>query len=703
MCDFTAECTDAVTLDPYKRVCYSNGLVLGVDEFLQEELYLLEKHRLHNRALHGYGTICGLDVSVRDAEGDAGPEIVVSPGLALNPVGHEIRVPQPQCARLDEWLLRHPEVAGSPPAVGSPAELSLHVVLCYRECKTDEVPIPGGPCRTLDDSTAPSRIADAFELALRTEPPEQFEEDAIRAFGDLLRAVEIVPGGTVGVEEMAELVRSLASGSPPGFEPFFDASPPGVQVAPEDAEEVLRAAFRVWVTEVRPRILPDGRNCASGPPREECVLLARLDFPVEEGVDGSLRVAGDASVIAIEEDDRPYLLQTRVLQELWIADEGGGGGGGGAPVITVHADLDALDADDHLQYLLVDPVTRALVADLDADGIGGPFIVSGLREASANGEAVRFEQAVKVGDEAGAPGQDVRGTYPDVLTVVGLQERPVAPDAPAADEVLTWTGAQWEPRPLPAGGGGVGEAGLTRIVALNWVHGQVGGFPVLELDGRRLRAVACAFGRREPNDGARVRVEGGSLDGRTYELFSEQAELTLGPGLTTELRIAGRIVPLDEINVAGGVITSAVTATSPAPGAALVFDDAEIGDGRALNRALDQSSGSFLVLLRGDFVVDEEGRAIDAEHLRSALPTGDRPQAAELGIQGGRFESWFRLRGRIDINLATRDELLTLPGINPARADAILARRPFGSVEELREVNGIGPVRFDQIRDLVTV
>ena len=42
-------------LDPDKRVKYSLGLVLGVDEFEQEQHYLLGRGRQHNRALHGYG------------------------------------------------------------------------------------------------------------------------------------------------------------------------------------------------------------------------------------------------------------------------------------------------------------------------------------------------------------------------------------------------------------------------------------------------------------------------------------------------------------------------------------------------------------------------------------------------------------------------------------------------------------------------
>jgi competence protein ComEA len=48
---------------------------------------------------------------------------------------------------------------------------------------------------------------------------------------------------------------------------------------------------------------------------------------------------------------------------------------------------------------------------------------------------------------------------------------------------------------------------------------------------------------------------------------------------------------------------------------------------------------------------------------------------------------------RIDVNRASRDELMQVPNIGPALADAIVAerqRRPFADVEDLRRVHGIG-------------
>lgn len=62
--------------------------------------------------------------------------------------------------------------------------------------------------------------------------------------------------------------------------------------------------------------------------------------------------------------------------------------------------------------------------------------------------------------------------------------------------------------------------------------------------------------------------------------------------------------------------------------------------------------------------------------------------------------------GLIDINHASQKELETLPGIGPVLAQSIISYRenqPFQSIDELLQVSGIGPKRFEKIRDLVTV
>lgn len=61
----------------------------------------------------------------------------------------------------------------------------------------------------------------------------------------------------------------------------------------------------------------------------------------------------------------------------------------------------------------------------------------------------------------------------------------------------------------------------------------------------------------------------------------------------------------------------------------------------------------------------------------------------------------------IDLNAATAEELDALPGVGPVTASAIVAWRsangPFGSVDQLSEVDGIGPTRLEKLRALVFV
>jgi len=59
--------------------------------------------------------------------------------------------------------------------------------------------------------------------------------------------------------------------------------------------------------------------------------------------------------------------------------------------------------------------------------------------------------------------------------------------------------------------------------------------------------------------------------------------------------------------------------------------------------------------------------------------------------------------GKVNINMATVEELDTLPGIGPAMAERIIEGRPYGNVDDITRVKGIGEATFEKLKDLITV
>ena len=61
----------------------------------------------------------------------------------------------------------------------------------------------------------------------------------------------------------------------------------------------------------------------------------------------------------------------------------------------------------------------------------------------------------------------------------------------------------------------------------------------------------------------------------------------------------------------------------------------------------------------------------------------------------------------ININTASSNELMSLPGIGEVKAQAIIQYREtiesFRTIEELKEVSGIGDKTFEKLKDLITV
>lgn len=320
--------------DPYQRVNYPFGLVLGVDEFVDEQCYFLEKEYMHNRALHGCGTVSGLQVSVGEEAGDI--EVRVSPGIGIDQYGRLFIVSSRQCASLQAWLDTQELAAG---------DQTLYVVARYAECETELVPIAGQPCSSSEQLSAPSRIKDFFEIDFALEPPVHMAHDAAINLAEFLHRLRRDPaaGSLAGLGESNRLAAIVG--------PDFITLPPEefrvhlnsvveeitgnvgdrlLLVLPQEVQPLLDDIFTYWLTEVRPTLLPDlitpdrPENSETEPPAAE-ILLAQLDLILPE--EGELVLEN----IEVDNTIRPYLLHTQLIQELFDVQDLGGEGGAGEP------------------------------------------------------------------------------------------------------------------------------------------------------------------------------------------------------------------------------------------------------------------------------------------------------------------------------------------------------------------------------------
>jgi competence protein ComEA len=97
-----------------------------------------------------------------------------------------------------------------------------------------------------------------------------------------------------------------------------------------------------------------------------------------------------------------------------------------------------------------------------------------------------------------------------------------------------------------------------------------------------------------------------------------------------------------------------------------------------------------------------------ANSAQTARPSN--AQRVSRHASGASTGTWIALRdgGPIDLNRATAPDLELLPGIGPSLAQRIVAKREerggaFASVEELRDVRGIGERMLARIRPWLRV
>jgi hypothetical protein len=306
-------------------------MMLGVEDFNQEFAYLSGRDQWMARDAIGYGTLCGLRVS-QDTTPTNGLRISISSGTALSPGGQLICVNPAQCAYLNDWLTANEQAVQNVLSSPLSSSIQLYLVVSYRDCPVDAVPIAGEPCRSADDMMAPSRLVDNFKLEFRLSSPAQLEEDAIRDFVTWMN--QIVISNTGPFTSLSDFVNDLRADLGPLSSPLdpgsyfrFGSPLAGIIVSPSDLPLFMDSAFRIWVTEIRPLFhstpasvgCPCGGNGSAPQSADDALLLAEVNVPLVNVGPGQNWQVDDTQQVTIDESRRPILVHSRMIQEWLLA------------------------------------------------------------------------------------------------------------------------------------------------------------------------------------------------------------------------------------------------------------------------------------------------------------------------------------------------------------------------------------------------
>ena len=141
----------------------------------------------------------------------------------------------------------------------------------------------------------------------------------------------------------------------------------------------------------------------------------------------------------------------------------------------------------------------------------------------------------------------------------------------------------------------------------------------------------------------------------------------------------------------------------------LAGDLTEVADTSVLNLSKKVKDEMVIIVYSYDEVVNftatKEKEEIEQEACLSQ--NGIQNDACIKDSTDDTSSSSVVISGKVSLNTATLDELMTLPGIGEAKAQAIIEYREevgaFQNIEELKEVSGIGDAIFDQIKENITI
>ena len=279
-----AQCSTCGMLECLCRPRFFAGQVLTADDLNRLDAYIRGKHRLHNRQLHGWGVVNGLEVTCAPC----GNGVNVGCGYAISPCGEDIvvcdTVPVDVCALIKRCMPKLPEC--DPPRPGAPScpegEQEWVLAIRYAETPTRGVqplygsaPVScgcgnagcGGGCgckgqaapacppakpRGAPVQCEPTVVCEGYSFEVYRKPTRKSDDD-VNSDSELLRRMECC-------------IESLMDGAPPLPDGSTTSNPSG---------------WQQWAVRIKSHLLIR----LSDQPGTHCDLLARLQVLYIPGSD----------------------------------------------------------------------------------------------------------------------------------------------------------------------------------------------------------------------------------------------------------------------------------------------------------------------------------------------------------------------------------------------------------------------------------
>jgi competence protein ComEA len=109
------------------------------------------------------------------------------------------------------------------------------------------------------------------------------------------------------------------------------------------------------------------------------------------------------------------------------------------------------------------------------------------------------------------------------------------------------------------------------------------------------------------------------------------------------------------------------------------------------------------ILLQGAFMACTQQKQSPQELKQKAADATAQAKSDAKAVAEGIREGWNRNSSKaLDLNSATKEQLLSLPGVTSAEADRVIAGRPYDDPGELVTRRIMPKAQYDTIADRVT-